>query len=143
MRAVDLPQRGDDEARGEARVGAEPALLRDHADALRPDADAAAFDAVIARARAQLAERTATLELSAARAGDTLDVDVTLTNLTGHKFPSGYPSRRAFLRVTVRDAKDALVFTSGAVDGAGRLVDGAGQPLASELLGGPVQPHHR
>lgn len=120
-----------------------PALLRDHADALRPDADAAAFDAVIARARAQLAERTATLELSAARAGDTLAVDITLTNLTGHKFPSGYPSRRAFLRVTVRDAKDALVFTSGAVDGAGRLVDGVGQPLASELLGGPVQPHHR
>ena len=120
-----------------------PALLRDHADALRPNADAAAFDAVIARVRAQLAERTATLELSAVRAGDTLNIDVALLNLTGHKFPSGYPSRRAFLRVIVRDAKDALVFRSGDIDAAGRLIDGAGQPLASELFGGPVQPHHR
>jgi hypothetical protein len=120
-----------------------PALLRDHADALRPNADAAAFDAVIARVRAQLADRTATLKLSAARAGDTLNVDAAITNLTGHKFPSGYPSRRAFLRVIVRDAKDAIVFRSGDIDAEGRLVDGTGQPLASELLGGPVQPHHR
>jgi len=120
-----------------------PALLRDHADELRPNADAAAFDAVIARVRAQLAERTATLKLSAARAGETLNIDAAVTNLTGHKFPSGYPSRRAFLRVIVRDAKDAVVFRSGEVDADGRLVDEAGLPLASELLGGPVQPHHR
>ena len=119
-----------------------PALLRDHADALRPNADAAAFDAVIARVRTQLAERTATLKLSAARAGDTLNIDAAILNLTGHKFPSGYPSRRAFLRVLVRDADDVLVFRSGDVDADGRLIDGTGQPLASELLGGPVQPHH-
>lgn len=35
------------------------------------------------------------------------------------------------------------MFRSGDIDAAGRLIDGAGQPLASELLGGPVQPHHR
>lgn len=120
-----------------------PALLRDHADELRPNADAAAFDAVIARVRAQLAERTAALKLSAARAGETLNIDAAITNRTGHKFPSGYPSRRAFLRVIVRDAEDAIVFRSGEVDAEGRLVDEAGQPLTSELLGGPVQPHHR
>lgn len=120
-----------------------PALLRDHADALRPNADAAAFDAVIARVREQLAERTAALELAAARAGDTINIDAAITNLAGHKFPSGYPSRRAFLRVIVRDAKQSVVFRSGEVDAAGRLIDGDGQPLASELLGGPVQPHHR
>lgn len=120
-----------------------PALLRDHADALRPNADAAAFDAVIARIRAQLAERTATLKLAAARDRDALALDATITNLTGHKFPSGYPSRRAFLRVIVRDADDAIVFRSGEVDADGRLIDGAGAPLASESLGGPVQPHHR
>ena len=33
----------------------------------------------------------------------TLAFDVVVTNLTGHKFPTGYPSRRAWLHVTVRD----------------------------------------
>jgi hypothetical protein len=119
-----------------------PALLRDHAAALRPNADAAAFDAVIAGVRAQLAERTATVELAVARVGDALNIDVSVHNLAGHKFPSGYPSRRAWLRVRVTDAADALRFRSGEIDAEGRLLDGAGQPLTSELLGGPVQPHH-
>jgi|JI10StandDraft_1071094.scaffolds.fasta_scaffold13143_3 hypothetical protein len=119
-----------------------PALLRDHADALRPNADAAAFDAVIASVRAQLAERTATVGLTAKRIGDALHIDVSVHNLAGHKFPSGYPSRRAWLRIRVTDATEVLSFRSGEVNAEGRLLDGAGQPLASELVGGPVQPHH-
>ena len=119
-----------------------PALLRDHADALRPNADPAAFDAIIASVRAQLAERTATVELATKRLGDTLQIDVAVHNLAGHKFPSGYPSRRAWLRLRVTDAADTLRFRSGEVDAHGRLLSGAGQPLASELLGGPLQPHH-
>jgi hypothetical protein len=119
-----------------------PALLRDHADALRPNADAAAFDAVIAGVRSQLAERTATVGLAAVRVGDALHIDVSVHNLAGHKFPSGYPSRRAWLRLRVTDGADVLRFRSGEVDADGRLLDGADQPLASELVGGPVQPHH-
>ena len=35
----------------------------------------------------------------------TLAFDVDVRNLTGHKFPTGYPSRRPWLHVTVRDAQ--------------------------------------
>ena len=34
---------------------------------------------------------------------DGLNFDVAVQNLTGHKFPTGYPARRAWLHVTVRD----------------------------------------
>ena len=37
--------------------------------------------------------------------GGTLAFDVDVRNLTGHKFPTGYPSRRTWLHVTVRDAQ--------------------------------------
>ena len=50
-----------------------------------------------------------------------LDADVVVRNLTGHKLPTGYPSRRVWLHVTVRDAAGAVVFESGAVEPTGAI----------------------
>jgi hypothetical protein len=64
----------------------------------------------------QLQSETATIALSTPqRVGTRLEFDVTVRNLTGHKFPTGYPSRRAWLHVTVGDDDGRTLFESGGV----------------------------
>jgi hypothetical protein len=73
------------------------------------------FDATIARVIDQLQNRTADVSiLSTEMDGGKLIVNVQVNNLTGHKFPTGYPSRRAWLHLTVLDETDEVVFESGA-----------------------------
>jgi hypothetical protein len=70
----------------------------------------------------QLQQDTATLAVSAPRLeGSVLSFSVDVANLTGHKFPTGYPSRRSWLHVTVRDARNAVVFESGAIEDSGLI----------------------
>jgi hypothetical protein len=54
--------------------------------------------------------------------GDRVVADVAVRNLAGHKLPTGYPSRRAWLHVTIRDAAGRVVFESGAMDRRGAIV---------------------
>jgi hypothetical protein len=44
-----------------------------------------------------------------------LDVDIAVENLAGHKLPTAYPSRRAWLHVVVHDRDGEVVFESGAL----------------------------
>ena len=73
----------------------------------------------------------------AARTGSTLELDVDVRNLTGHKLPTGYPSRRAWLHVTVRDAGGAAIFESGAFDARGSI---AGNDNDADAL--RIEPHY-
>jgi cytochrome c553 len=100
------------------------------------------YDQVAALAAAQLSTRTARVEIERARrAGGALSFVARVVNLTGHKFPTGHPSRRAWLRVRVRDAAGRIVLASGEHDAAGRILGASGAPLESEAPGGPVEPH--
>ncbi|MFW6081213.1 MAG: hypothetical protein ACOC7W_04795 [Desulfosalsimonas sp.] len=54
-------------------------------------------------------------------AGGRLDVEVELINLAGHKLPTAYPSRRAWLHLTVKDRSGQTVFESGALKPDGSI----------------------
>ncbi len=66
-----------------------------------------------------------------------LIADVRVRNLTGHKLPTGYPSRRAWLHVTVRDRGGRVVFESGAIAPNGAI---AGNDNDADALA--VEPHY-
>jgi hypothetical protein len=83
----------------------------------------------------QLQKRTASISLDAVSIdGSTLTADVSVRSMVGHKFPTGFPSRRAWIHLTVQDAEDQVVFESGAVnpDGAIEGNDNDADPAAYE-----------
>jgi hypothetical protein len=65
-----------------------------------------------ARARDMLSSAAA-LDVKSAWNGNTLETRATLTNLTGHKLPTGFPSRRIWLDFEIIDASGKPVFRSG------------------------------
>jgi len=98
-------------------------MLRDNASELGVTATPQALERVLDATRAQLAHSTARVALAnAQRHEGKLEFDVEVENLAGHKFPSGYPARRAWLRVHVRSGGQVL-FDSGGFDERGRLND--------------------
>jgi hypothetical protein len=71
---------------------------------------------------AQLQSETAGVSIvTATMTGGMLNVDVAVRNDTGHKLPTGYPSRRAWLHVTVKDAVGRSLFESGAAKPNGAI----------------------
>jgi hypothetical protein len=75
---------------------------------------------------------------AAALVGGRLTFDVVASNLTGHKLPTAYPSRRAWLHVAVRDRDGTTVFESGAITPEGLIRGNDNDEDASK-----VEPHHR
>jgi hypothetical protein len=99
-------------------------LLRDNRTALGIDTSTTVggFDEKLAQTRALLSQQSAALAITQAAVADgALAIDVRITNRTGHKLPTGYPSRRIWLHLTVRDTADQVIFESGAPDAQGRL----------------------
>jgi hypothetical protein len=98
-------------------------------------ADEAQFDDTIERTLAQLQSAAAELTVSKpVLSGSTLNFDITINTLTGHKFPSGFPSRRAWIQVRVKDSAGKVVFTSGDVNPDGSIIgnDNDTDPLMFE-----------
>jgi len=99
-------------------------LLRDYRDVLgiENSTTVAGFDEKIAQTRSLLENKTASLDIAPVSiANNLLNIDVRVTNNTGHKLPTGYPSRRVWLQLTVKDANNQVIFESGAPDANGYL----------------------
>ena len=120
-----------------------PQIFKSAREELNVTAPDEAFDLTLRLTREQLQNRTATLQIDAVRADQGKAIfDVVVSNLTGHKFPSAYPSRRAWLHVRVLDTAGNVLAESGGWNDDGQIVDPQGAPLESEKPSGPVEPHH-
>ncbi|MEE4118965.1 MAG: hypothetical protein V2I65_08115 [Paracoccaceae bacterium] len=99
----------------------------------------------------QARDETADVALSVSEAAEGLVAEVTVTNKTGHRLPSGVGFRRAFLEVRAEDAAGGLLWCSGCTNAVGVIVGAEGLPLATEFLDvvpegaseALYQPHHQ
>jgi len=99
-------------------------LMKENRTALGIDAEAEHFDSTIAATLRMLQQHTLDLSLEPGLLhGDTMVLKLLLANKAGHKFPSGYPSRRAWVEFTVTDANGAVLFHSGRMDADYSLPD--------------------
>lgn len=73
-----------------------------------------------------------------------LQVEVGVTNKTGHRFPSGVSFRRAFIEFLVMQGDD-VIWGSGRTNSIGVIVDENGIPLQTEFLPDSAshQPHYQ
>jgi hypothetical protein len=102
----------------------------------------------------QAQSQSAKIEVCATRRDRNIDATVTVTNLTGHRLPSGVGFRRAFIEFLVLQKtgdQEQVVWSSGRTNGLGVIVDGNGRILPSEFfttVPGPTgghqafQPHY-
>ena len=113
-------------------------VLQASAEELGVTASSAQLDAEIMRTVGQLEMATANLQLdSAVLESGKVMAALTVVPRTGHKLPTGFPSRRVWLHVTVADGAGKVLFESGKANADGSIVgnDNDADPKAFE-------PHH-
>lgn len=117
-------------------------LIRDNRKVLGATASVDAFNRVIDESQKMLQTQTAKLRLLEFQTKEQMStISVGIENLSGHKFPTAYPSRRAWIELAVTNDKNQVVFASGRVNQKGQLIDQYGSVLSSEIANGPIQPH--
>ncbi|MBE0638868.1 MAG: hypothetical protein IH598_10140 [Bacteroidales bacterium] len=92
-------------------------LLKENGENIGVTATAVQFDSTINRSTRMLQQQTLDLVLAETdRTNDTLFLALTLKNKAGHKFPSGFPSRRAWVEVVALTESGDTLFHSGRAD---------------------------
>jgi hypothetical protein len=113
-------------------------ILADWGGELEVTADAAHFDVTQRRVVDQIGERTAKLMVEGLELEDgVLTASLKVAPMTGHKFPTSFPSRRAWLHVTVVDAGGEVIWESGAHNPDGTIAGNAADADPAEF-----EPHY-
>lgn len=115
-----------------------PQIYQVHGDELGVTASNDQFETTIQNTQDLLTTQTASLAIENPVIADgTLSFEVLLQSQVGHKFPAGFPSRRAWLHVMVRDVGGQVVFESGAPEATGAI---SGNDHDLDML--KVEPHY-
>ena len=106
---------------------------------------AVAMDSMVQQAQKATADLDVSkVAMKTLESGDNeLTAHVSVTNKSGHRYPSGVAFRRAFIEFTVRSDGETL-WQSGGTNSVGVIVDGDGDPLETEFLpnSDSYQPHY-
>jgi hypothetical protein len=106
-------------------------MLRGMAQEMKKDVVARELTEAMQRSEAMLGG-SAAIEILKADVDETLDLEVAVNNNAGHKLPTGYPSRRVWVRLEVKNADGTTLFRSGGWDAEGEIIG----------LDEPYEPHH-
>jgi hypothetical protein len=82
----------------------------------------------------QARRSTAKLDVTATAANDMVVANVGVLNLTGHRLPSGVGFRRAWIELRLTDSSGKTVWSSGATNGNGEIVDDGNEVLPTEYF---------
>jgi hypothetical protein len=101
-------------------------MLSSHRDDLAVVAQPSDLAAAAAHITSFLQSQSARITVGPAQvAGGVLSFPVRVENLTGHKLPTAYPSRRAWLHVVLTAADGRVVFESGKLNADGSIAGNA------------------
>ena len=113
-------------------------LFRNYGDEMNLTSSSDQLDTTISRSLDLLQTQSATITVTnIQRVANFVNVDLLVQNLTGHKFPTGYPSRRVWIHITIQDGGGNLLFESGKA-----LPDGSIAENDNDLDPSVFEPHY-
>ena len=114
-------------------------LLEEFGADLGATASASQFADARSRTEALLVDQTAKVTIENVElSGVHLSAEVVVENLAGHKFPTGFPSRRAWLHITLKDGSGQVLFESGAFASDGSIAGNDNDADPAEF-----EPHYK
>lgn len=97
-------------------------LIKENREKIKATATEDHFDNTIAKTLSMLQEQSLKLTSREELISDSLNIEVSLENMTGHKFPTGFPSRRAWIHLLVRNQDHDTIFESGSWNKDGEII---------------------
>ncbi len=113
-------------------------VLNRYRDSLNAAALPQEFDNIFNRTVEHLKTGAARMAINNLRiSGGRLSAEIEIKNLAGHKLPTAYPSRRAWIHFSVRDNRNRIIFESGSL-----APDGSIRGNDNDMDAGRYEPHY-